>query len=94
MECHNVYSGMARAVERAHAAELNVGCSGGSLRRKLDGLPVRTSSAYQTTKIAYSSRTHAQGFLSGTAQAPAAGSFSPCPGPWVVILPDRDMGSL
>ena len=37
-----------------------------------------------------------EGFLSGTAQAPAAGSFSPCPqaGPWVVILPDRDMGSL
>ena len=43
---YNVFSRTTSAVERAHAAELNVGCSGGSLRRKLDGLPVRTSSVY------------------------------------------------
>ena len=38
MLCHNAYSDTASAVEREHAAELSVGCSGESLRRKLDGL--------------------------------------------------------
>ena len=54
MECHNVYSGMARAVERAHAVELSVGCGGENLRRKLDGLTIRTTLAGQTIKTTYS----------------------------------------
>ena len=52
--CHNAYSDAASAVEGEHAAELSVGCSGESLRRKLDGLTVRTTFADQMIKTAYS----------------------------------------
>ena len=45
---------MARAVERAHATELSVGCGGENLRRELDGLTVRTTLADQTIKTTYS----------------------------------------
>ena len=41
-------------MERVHAAELSVGCTGESLRRKLDGLTVRTTFADQMAKTAYS----------------------------------------
>jgi hypothetical protein len=60
--CRNVYSGTASAVERAHAAELSVGCGGENLRRELDGLTVRTTLADQTIKTIYSA-SHS-GFLS------------------------------
>jgi hypothetical protein len=36
---------MTGAVVRVHAAELSVRCGGGDLRRKLDGLTVRTTFA-------------------------------------------------
>jgi hypothetical protein len=45
---------MTGAVVRVHAAELSVRCGGGDLRRKLDGLTVRTTFADQEVNITYS----------------------------------------